>query len=118
MPRRVEDLAEHQCLPFVMPSTGRCAPWLFRVDGRDLDWTPTGRICVFDDVLGVVSLTESGLGICQTYDFIVRDRVEEGRLVEVLDHAQGRSRTFSLIFATHRRLSAATRALIDFLAGE
>ena len=115
MPLHVEDLAKHQCLPFVMPSTGRCAPWLFRVEGRDLDWTPPGRFRVFDDVLGVVSLAESGLGICQTYDFIVRDRVKEGCLVEVLDHAQGRSRPFSLIFAPHRRLSAATRALIDFL---
>lgn len=116
MPRHVEDLADHQCLPFVMPSTGRCAPWLFRVDGRDLDWTPPGRIRVFDDVLGVMSLAESGLGICQTYDFIIHDRVKEGRLVEVLDQAQGRSRSFSLIFAPHRRLSAATRTLIDFLA--
>ena len=74
------DLTRHQCLPFVMPSSGRCAPWLFRVDGRDIDWTPPGRIRVFDDVLGVVSLAESGLGICQSYDFIMRDRIEQGAL--------------------------------------
>ncbi|MER9882451.1 LysR family transcriptional regulator [Mesorhizobium sp. M0118] len=115
-PPTIEDLVSHQCLPFVMPSTGRCAPWLFRIDGRDVDWTPPGRIRVFDDVLGVVSLAEHGLGICQTYDFIVRDRIEQGRLVDVLEHARGRSRPFSIIFAPHRRLSAATRALIDFLA--
>ncbi|PSH65248.1 LysR family transcriptional regulator [Phyllobacterium sophorae] len=115
-PRTIEDLADHQCLPFVMPSTGRCAPWLFRVDDRDVDWTPPGRIRVFDDVLGVVSLAEHGLGICQTYDFIVRDRIDQGRLVDVLEYARGRSRPFSIIFAPHRRLSAATRALIDFLA--
>lgn len=117
IPQHVEDLAKHQCLPFVMPSTGRCAPWLFRVGGRDTDWTPPGRIRVFDDVLGVVSLAESGLGICQTYDFIVRDRIGQGRLIDVLEHARGRSRPFSLIFAPHRRLSAATRTLINFLVG-
>ncbi|MCA1409371.1 LysR family transcriptional regulator [Ensifer sp. IC3342] len=116
IPRTVEDLAGHQCLPFVMPSTGRCAPWLFRVDGRDVDWTPSGRIRVFDDVLGVMSLAEKGLGICQTYDFVVSEHIEQGRFVELLDHARGRSRPFSIIFAPHRRLSAATRALIDFLA--
>ncbi len=65
IPRHVNDLAKHQCLPFVMPSTGRCAPWLFRVEGRDIDWTPPGRIRLFDDVLGVVSLAESGLGIAR-----------------------------------------------------
>jgi DNA-binding transcriptional LysR family regulator len=80
-----------------------------------VDWTPSGHIRIFDDVLGVVSLAEKGLGICQTYDFIVRDRIKERRLVDVLEHAQGRSRPFSLIFAPHRRLSAATRTLIDFL---
>lgn len=117
-PTSVEDLAKHQCLQFVMPSTGRPAPWLFRIDGKDLDWTPAGKIQVFDDVLGVVRLAESGLGICQTYDFIVQDSIERGRLVDVLKNVQGRTRAFSIIFAPHRRISSATRALIDFLAKE
>ncbi|WP_342248956.1 LysR family transcriptional regulator [Sphingomonas sp. OTU376] len=115
VPRSIESLADHQCLPFVMPSTGRCAPWSFQLDGREIEWTPPGRIRVFDDVLGVVSLAESGMGICQTYDFIVRDRIDQARLVEILRQAEGRTRPFSLIYAPHRRLSAATRALIDYL---
>jgi DNA-binding transcriptional LysR family regulator len=114
-PLTVEDLVRHECLPFVMPSTGRDSPWLFRVDGRELDWTPPGRMRVFDDVLGGVSLAEAGMGVCQTYDFIVRDRIAQGRLVEVLEPARGRSRPFSVIFAPHRRMSAASRALIDAL---
>jgi len=114
-PLTVEDLVRHECLPFVMPSTGRDSPWLFRVDGRELDWTPPGRMRVFDDVLGGVSLAEAGMGVCQTYDFIVRDRIAQGRLVEVLEAARGRSRPFSVIFAPHRRMSAASRALIDAL---
>ncbi|GGA83394.1 LysR family transcriptional regulator [Brucella endophytica] len=118
IPQGVEDLAAHRCLPFVMPSTGRCAPWLFRVDGNDVEWTPSGDIEILDDVLGVVSLAEGGLGICQTYDFVARDSIRQGRLVELLPHARGRTRSFSLLFAPHRRLSAATRALIDFMAKE
>lgn len=114
-PQSIESLTDHQCLPFVMPSSGRCSPWLFRVEGRDVDWTPPGRIRLFDDFLGVMSLAESGLGICQIYEFIVRDRIEQGRLVEVMDHARGRTKPFSIIFAPHRRLSPATRALIDYL---
>jgi len=117
-PAAIEDLRDHQCLPFVMPSTGRCAPWLFRLDGADADWTPPGQIQVYDDVLGVVSLAESGAGICQTYDFIVRDRIRQGRLVEVLEGARGRTRPFSLIYVPHRRLSVATRALIDAMLSD
>lgn len=111
----IEDLARHQCLSFVMPSTGRDSPWLFQDDGRDVDWTPPARVRIFDDVLGVVSLAEAGMGVCQTYDFIVRDRIAQGRLVEVLPSTRGRSRPFSVIFAPHRRMSAASRTLIDFL---
>jgi DNA-binding transcriptional LysR family regulator len=114
-PETINDLAVHQCLPFVMPSTGREAPWLFRVEGRDIDWTPPGQVRVLDDVLGVVSLAESGLGICQTYEFIARNHIEQGRLVKLLEGSGGRSRPFSMIFPPHRRISAATRALIDFL---
>jgi DNA-binding transcriptional LysR family regulator len=116
-PHDLQELASHTCVPFVMPSTGRVAPWLFRVDGEDLDWPSPSRLEVSDDVLGVVTLAEHGVGICQSYDFIVRDRIERGSLVEVLPELRGRSRMFSLIYAPHRRLSAAARALIDALAG-
>ncbi len=117
-PTRLDDLHAHACVPFVMPSTGRVAPWMFRVEGKDLDWTPPTRLEVSDDVLGVVSLAEHGVGLCQSYDFIVRDRIERGRLVEVLPALRGRSRPFSLIYAPHRRLSAASRALIEVLCAE
>jgi DNA-binding transcriptional LysR family regulator len=116
-PRNLEDLASHTCVSFVMPSSGRVAPWLFRVEGEDIDWPPQTRLEVTDDVLGVVSLAEHGIGICQSYNFIVRERIERGGLVEVLPGLRGRSRSFSLIYAPHRRLSAASRALIDVLAG-
>jgi DNA-binding transcriptional LysR family regulator len=65
-PRSLEDLASHTCVPFVMPSTGRVAPWLFHVDGQDVDWPPPARLEVSDDVLGIVSLAEHGVGICQS----------------------------------------------------
>jgi DNA-binding transcriptional LysR family regulator len=98
-----------------MPRTGRIAPWVFHDEGRDIDWLPGSTIEISDDVLGVVSLAEQGMGICQSYEFIVRDRIQGGQLVEVLPHLRGRSRPFSVLFAPHRRQSAATRAMIDLL---
>ncbi|MGO4624013.1 LysR family transcriptional regulator [Ensifer sp. 2YAB10] len=115
MPQSIDDLTKHTCLPFIMPSTGRPAPWLLRVDGSDIEWTPHGPVHVQDDVLGTVSLAEAGLGVCQTYDFVVRDSLAQGGLVELLLELGGRSRPFSLIYPPHRNLSAATRALIDCL---
>ncbi|CZU60826.1 LysR family transcriptional regulator [Enterobacter ludwigii] len=114
-PQTLDDLHRHMCLPFILPRTGRIAPWVFREDERDVDWLPASTIETSDDVLGVVSLAEHGMGICQSYEFIVRDRIQRGQLVEVLPHLRGRSRPFSVIFAPHRRQSTATRAMIDLL---
>lgn len=114
-PRTLEDLHHHVCLPFLMPSTGRLAPWVFRDGGRDIDWLPDSRLEISDDVLGVVSLAEQGVGICQSYEFIVRDRIERGLLVELLPRLRGRTRPFSVLYAPHRRQSAAARAMIELL---
>ena len=116
LPHSIDDLARHHCLSFVMPSSGRVFPWLLREDGRDRDWTPAGALRVSDDPLGMVSLAEQGMGICQSYDFIVGERLRAGRLIEVLPQSRGRSRAFSLIYAPHRQLSAAARALIEALS--
>ncbi|GEC65608.1 LysR family transcriptional regulator [Raoultella terrigena] len=114
-PRTLEELQRHLCLPFVMPRTGRLAPWVFRDGGADVDWLPASSIKTSDDVLGVVSLAERGMGICQSYEFIVRERMLRGQLIEVLPQYRGRSRPFSVIYAPHRHQSAATRAMIDLL---
>jgi DNA-binding transcriptional LysR family regulator len=114
-PQDIASLHAHVCVPFEMPSSGRLAPWLFLDGQQEIDWMPTSGIEVSGDVLGVVSLAEQGVGICQTYDFIVRNRIQQGLLVELLPQLRGRSRPFSVIYAPHRRLSAASRAFIDLL---
>lgn len=114
-PAAIADLADHACLPFTMPSTGKPATWQLRDGGADIDWVPAARMRIADDVLGVVTLAQQGLGICQTYRFIADERLRSGQLVPVLPQHWGRSRPFSLIYPPHRGLSAASRALIDTL---
>lgn len=114
-PQSLDALQQHVCLPFVMPSTGRIAPWVFKDGGQDVEWLPPSTLQVSGDVLGVVSLAAQGVGICQSYDFIVRQQLEQGGLVELLPALRGRTRPFSVVYAPHRRQSAATRALIDLL---
>ncbi|TXD56051.1 LysR family transcriptional regulator [Ralstonia sp. TCR112] len=114
-PQSLDALQQHVCLPFVMPSTGRIAPWVFKDGGQDVEWLPPSTLQVSGDVLGVVSLAAQGVGICQSYDFVVRQQLEQGSLVELLPALRGRTRPFSVVYAPHRRQSAATRALIDLL---
>jgi DNA-binding transcriptional LysR family regulator len=114
-PETLSELAMHACIPFILPSTGKRLPWPLRLDGEDIEWAPPSHLCVADDVLGCVSLAEHGAGITQSYDFVVAQALHAGRLREVLPQTRGRSRRFSLLYAAHRRLSPATRALIEFL---
>jgi len=118
MPGSVADLPQHDCLTFLLPRTGRGVPWQFMRNGEELDWQPASALEVTEDALGVVSLAEAGLGICQTFRFIAQDRLERGVLVEVLPELQGRSRPFSLIYTPQRRMTAAARALITCLLGQ
>jgi len=112
LPQEIDQLSQHRCLSFLIPSTGRALPWGFRRDGEDVEWQPQSSVTVTDDVLGAVALAEAGMGICQTFRFIVADRLARGVLVEVLPQLQGRSRQFSLLYPQQRNLSAAARAFI------
>lgn len=115
-PRTIADLAGHSCLAFVMPSTGKIPPWLLTDQGAETEWLPPPRLRVTDDVLGVVSLAQQGLGICQTYRFVAAGPLQRGELVQVLPDHGGRTRQFSLIYPPHKSLSSASRALIAALA--
>lgn len=116
-PSSLAELQAHDCLSFVMPRTGRVAAWSLREEGADIEWTPPGRFQISDDVLGTTSLAAAGMGIAQTYDFIAAERIRAGALVEVLPSLRGRTRPFSVVYAPHRRQSAAARSVIEVLTG-
>jgi DNA-binding transcriptional LysR family regulator len=116
-PSSLAELQAHDCLSFVMPRTGRVAAWSLREEGADIEWTPPGRFQISDDVLGTASLAAAGMGIAQTYDFIAAERIRAGALVEVLPSLRGRTRPFSVVYAPHRRQSAAARSVIEVLTG-
>jgi DNA-binding transcriptional LysR family regulator len=112
-PRQLDDLEQHRCLPFVMPSTGRILPWLFRKAGEDLERTPRSAMRVSDDVLGCVTLARAHAGITQSYHFIVQPWLAGGELVEVLPRLGGRSRPFSILYPRNRHMSARVRSFVD-----
>lgn len=117
-PRSLAELAQHECLQFVLPSTGQSVSWLFRQDGQDIEiHTPSSYRCA-DDYLGVVTLVRQGAGLLQTYRYIVQEDLAEGRLLELLPEAGGRSRPFSLIYPNRQHTALRVRALIDFLTEE
>jgi DNA-binding transcriptional LysR family regulator len=111
-PKSLEDLARHECVSFVMPSSGRVLPWAF-AGGRSL--VPSARYRCTEDVLGVISLARAGLGLIQVFDFLVEEQLERGALVEVLANFRGPGRSFFLVYPKAVKPTPAVRALIDFI---
>lgn len=116
VPATLEDLAAHDCIQFVLPSTGRPMPWIFKDrEGKNIDFTFRSRLRVLDDALGCISWTSAGGGLFQIYHFIAEPAVQRGELVEVLQEHGGRSRQFSILYPQNRHLSARVRAFVDFM---
>lgn len=116
-PTRLADLERHECLQFVLPSTGQLIPWLFRDGGVDVELATSGGVACSGDLLGMVTLARHGGGLVQTYRFIVEDDLAGGRLAEVLQPYGGRSRPFSLLYPANRHMPLRVRVLVDFLVG-
>ncbi|CAM4074647.1 LysR family transcriptional regulator [Kerstersia similis] len=114
-PMTLEDLTQHECIQFVLPSTGQRVPWEFCRAGEDLDVVTDGSYTCSDDLLGVVTLARAGAGLLQTYRFIVDEDIQCGRLVELLQPFAGRSRPFSLIYPGNRHMPLRVRVFIDYI---
>lgn len=114
-PRTLADLKAHDCIQFVLPSTGRPMAWIFRDAGADVDFAFNSRQRVYEDVLACVSWAQAGGGLFQIYHFVAAEAVRRGELVEVLRRHSGRSRPFSILYRQNRHLSARVRAFVGFL---
>lgn len=114
-PKTLDDLKRHECIQFERPRTGQPMPWLLRVDGKDVDVDTDGPVCITDDVLGLATAARSGIGLAQTYRFIVRDDLAKGTLVEVMQAFGGTSRPFTILYPANRHMPQRTRVLVEFL---
>jgi DNA-binding transcriptional LysR family regulator len=114
-PHTPDQLQDHDCIEFVLPSTGRGLPWVFREDGQDVDRVMRSRISMQGDVLGCLSYAIGGGGLLQAYHFVAQRHVQSGQLVEVMQAYAGRSRPFSILYPHNRHLSAKVRAFVGFL---
>ncbi|HCT40874.1 MAG TPA: LysR family transcriptional regulator [Moraxellaceae bacterium] len=114
-PRTLADLARHECIQFELPSSGRCIPWLFRQDGKEIEVMTHGGYCCSADVLGGVTLARGHAGLFQAYRYVVEGDLRHGRLVEVLPEYSGCSRPINLVYPHARHVPLRVRCFVDFL---
>ncbi len=113
--RTIADLSAHDCIQFIMPSSGRPIPWGFFERQGEVDFVADSRIQIQDDVLGGVTLAKAGGGVFQSYRFIVARELQSGELVEVLNAHTGRARPFNILYPQNRHMSSRVRVFVDFV---
>ena len=112
-PATPADLAQHRCLNFRL-STGQLYRWEFARDGRQFDVQVDGPV-ITNDARMMLAAARSGLGIGALLDVEVKDDLESGTLVPVLEPWWPTFAGFHLYYSSRRDLPRRLRVLIDFL---
>ncbi|MBA1145760.1 LysR family transcriptional regulator [Ectothiorhodospiraceae bacterium WFHF3C12] len=114
VPERPEALRGHNCVGFLLPSTGALLDWVFEHDGRPQSIAVRGNLTV-NTVEAQVEAAVSGGGVIQTLDFIARRAIEDGTLVPLLEDYLTLGPSIFALYPENRRLSAKIGVFIDFL---
>jgi len=113
MPRRIEDLRQHQCVLF--PALAPKGVWTFRRDKQKYA-VQVGGAFETDEMDAVRAAVIAGLGISPLPVYMVADALREGQLVPMLRKFQILPESaIYLVYLPNRTLSSRVRALIDFL---
>lgn len=110
-PRVPPDLLRHACLRIRLPN-GALHRWQFQKDGEHLQVDVTGPITLDEASLARISVLDH-IGIGYFMESDVRDDIEQGRLVQVLQDWTPPLGRLSLYYPNRRNPSAAFKALID-----
>jgi len=108
------DLVQHHCIFFRFPATGLIQHWEL-ADLRVTGDFQTAKSLTLNNIEAMVQSTLVGMGISYIPDFVVRDVLEQGKLVEVLPGSCIRESGFSAIWPG-RYLPPRVRCFIDYLA--
>ena len=114
-PKRIDDLAGHNCIRFMSPSTGRVNDWHFEKDGKRATFTPRGNLAV-NGFEAAGAAAAFGIGVAQVPEPLVSPAVREKRLKPVLLDHIAPAPSLQVVYPSNRYLSAKVRAFADFVA--
>jgi DNA-binding transcriptional LysR family regulator len=107
-----QDLAEHTCLRVRLPN-GAIYRWPFEKDGQSVQIDVDGAVTLDEASLArTAALASVGLTLAMESD--VRDDIEAGRLVPVLEDWTPTLSPLSLYYPSRRNPTAAFKAFVDF----
>ncbi|QEI05745.1 LysR family transcriptional regulator [Pigmentiphaga aceris] len=112
-PLQPDDLLSHECVRYRFPS-GRMYKWDFEKDGVRREVDVPGRVTLGDSTMEVQAAL-AGVGLAITLESVVRQDIDAGRLIPVLEDWSMSVSSFTLYYPRQRRLKPALRAFVDLL---
>lgn len=110
-PRRIPDLAEHDCLISTSPQ------WQFSEKGEEVSYRPRPAWSC-NDGHAVREAALDGMGICQLPTFYVNDALRSGHLVAVLEEFAPTEMPIWAVYPDKRHLSPKVQRFISVLQDE
>lgn len=115
VPHEPADLTRHGCLLYRFPSTGKLDTWpVTRTTDMPAIELPISMVTNTLDPQ--VCFAEQGLGIACLPEIAVRQQLQDGKLITVLDEYNHESMVFHVLWPSSRHLSPKIRAFVDFVA--
>jgi DNA-binding transcriptional LysR family regulator len=112
-PKVPQDLAEHTCIQFQDPLTGRPFEWEFR-RGRKAVLVETRSRLLVNDAGTTLATLFAGIGIAQVFELGIKEELRNGQLVELFPDWPDETFPLYVFYPSRRHLPAKVRAFIDF----
>jgi len=109
-PQTIEDLRQHNC---IVATFDPCATWHFKVDGRDIAIDLQGN-WRSNSGSALVTAAAEGVGICRLPVLYVRNFLNSGRLVPVLEDFRSEPLPVWMVYPNARYVPAKVRFFIDY----
>ena len=116
-PKHPRDLAEHQCIGWHPSPEAPPYRWEFTDGGRDFSVAVPARVITTDPSINI-RLALAGGGVTMAREDRVRDDIERGSLVAVLNEFSAPFPGYYLYYPQRRHASPALRALVEYLRRE
>ncbi len=107
-PHTLSELNKHNCL------LGTRDYWRFSEGEKSKNIRVSGSVR-FNSGYGLVDAALKGLGIVQLPDYYVKDSIDQGKLITLLDHYREPDEGIWAVYPHNKQLSPKIRILVDYL---
>lgn len=112
--KKPQDLTEHACINFRLPTRGGVYPWEFEKKGREFRVRVDGQL-IFNGVAPMLKAALDGFGIAYLPEDLVQPLIDKGKLVRLLADWTPPFAGYHLYYPSRRQPTAAFTALLEAL---